>query len=369
MGQGVEVRGGRARVRGHQREEAARGEDAVVDTVPVLAEEHVAGDLAAEQDAVLPHLPLEERVPGLPHDGHAAVAPDVVHQDLRGLHVEDDLGAGMAGQQVAGQDGQQQVRLVPAALLVHDAHPVRVAVVGQTHVGADLGDLGHQVAHVLLHLRVGQVVREGAVRLAVELDHLAAQAPQQLGGEGARDAVARVDHHLQAAGEADVAGDGAQVVLAGIAGASPSVPALEIAGPDGGEQALDLVLGEWGRPPVHHLHAVVRHRVVAPGDGGAPVQTPVRGGEVEQRGVVHPDVHHVDPGGHHAGAEGGLELRGRDAVVHAEGHRVSAPAADERAVGASHLLEHRRRDVAAHLPAHVVGAEDVRVQRVRHAPA
>ena len=70
------------------------GEDPVVDAVVALGEEHVAAHLAAQQDAVLPHLALEMRVPRLPHDGDAAVRQDVLDQGLRALHVEDDLAPG-----------------------------------------------------------------------------------------------------------------------------------------------------------------------------------------------------------------------------------------------------------------------------------
>ena len=278
--------------------------------------------------------------------GWPAVAPDVVHQHLRGLDVEDDLGPRMADQQVAGQEREQQVRLVPPALLVDDADAVRVAVVGEPHVGADLGDLGHQVAHVLLHLRIRQVVGEAAVGLAVELDHLAAEPAQELGGEDARDAVARVDHHLEPAREAHVAGDRAQVLFAGVAGGRAPAAPLEVAGADAGEETLDLVLGERRRARVHHLDPVVGDRVVAAGDGGAAVEPPVGGREVEQRGVVDADVDHVDSGGEHSGPEGGLQLGGRDAIVHAEGHGAAAPPAHQGSVGASHLLEDRRCDVA-----------------------
>ena len=77
-------------------------EEPVVDPVVVLAEEHVAAALPAEQDAVLPHLPLEVRVAGLPHDRHAAMGPDLLDERLRRLHVEDDPFPGPAGQQFPG---------------------------------------------------------------------------------------------------------------------------------------------------------------------------------------------------------------------------------------------------------------------------
>ena len=61
-------------------DDLAGGEDAVVDAVVVFGEEHVAADLAPQQDPVLAHLPLEVGVAGLPHDRHAAVRADVVDE-------------------------------------------------------------------------------------------------------------------------------------------------------------------------------------------------------------------------------------------------------------------------------------------------
>src|SRR5262250_3395453 len=83
-GQGA-LSSGVARRGGGQLDDLAGGEDAVVDAIVVLGEEHVAAHLAAEQDLVVPHLALEVRMAGLPHDGHAAVLADVVDQGLRRL--------------------------------------------------------------------------------------------------------------------------------------------------------------------------------------------------------------------------------------------------------------------------------------------
>ena len=56
----------------------------------------------------------------------------------------------------------------PLALLVDQEHPVGVAVEGQPDVGADLEHPGLQVGLVLRLDRVGRVVGEGAVELAVD---------------------------------------------------------------------------------------------------------------------------------------------------------------------------------------------------------
>ncbi len=134
---------------------------------------------------------------GLPHDGAAAVGAHVVDQHLGRLDVEDDLRAGVPGQEIAGEQGQDQIGLVAPPALVDHTHPVGVAVVGDADVGPLLDDLLDEVPRVLLHLGIGEMVREAAVGLAVELDDLAAESPQELGGEAARDAVAGVHHDLE----------------------------------------------------------------------------------------------------------------------------------------------------------------------------
>src|SRR5262249_25958195 len=111
-----------------------------------------------------------------------------------------------------------------------------------------------------------------------------------------------------------------------------------------------------------HLDAVVLDGIVTARDVGTPVELPVRGGEVEDGRGRLADVHHVDAGRPYARHEAALELAGRLAVVLAHGDGAPAAPADERGVGATHLLEHVRVDVGAHAPADVIGAEDVRVQ-------
>jgi hypothetical protein len=111
-----------------------------------------------------------------------------------------------------------------------------------------------------------------------------------------------------------------------------------------------------------HLHAVVLDRVVAPGDVGAAVELPVGGREVEDRRRREPDVDDVDAGGAHAFDEALFETVRRQAIVPADGDPPAAVAANHGRVGAPDLPEHVGVDVAADEPAHVVGAEHVRVQ-------
>ncbi len=292
----------------------------------------------------------------------------VVDEGLRTLHVENHGRARMAREEIAGEERENQVGLVPPPALVDHPHAVGIAVVGEPHVRARLQHLGHEIAGVLFHLRIGQVVRKGAVGFAVELDHLRTQAPEQLGREAARDAVARVHHYLERARQGHPRRDGVEVLAARVSLRAVARAPLEVTARDGGEESLDLVFGQRRRSPVHHLHAVVGDGVVAARDGGAPVEFPVGGREVEEGRVVHADIHHVQPGREGARGKSFLEGRRGGAIVHAEGDARPAAAADERAVGPAHLGKDFGRDVDAHFAADVVGPEDIGVDAAHDRP-
>ena len=267
----------------------------------------------------------------------------------------------MAREQVAGEQDENQVRLVAAAALVDHAHAVGVAVVGDPEVGAHLRHLRLEGAHGLGLLGVGQVVREAPVRLAEELDHLAAEPAQQLGRVDPGHAVAGVDDHLQASGRAHAPEDGRVVVLAGRARLEPARARLEVTALDHPPEGLDLVLAEGRGAGVHHLDAVVLDRVVAARDVGAAVELPVGGGEVHERRGRDREVDDGDAGAAHPSRKGGLELGRREAVILADGDRAAARAPDQRAVRAPDLTEDVWVDVRADAAADVVRAEDVRV--------
>jgi hypothetical protein len=362
MRHGIEQRGHRPLVTRGDLRHLARGEDTVVHAVVALGEEHVTADLAAEEDAVLAHLALEMRVTGLPHDGHAAVLADLVRQHLRGLDVEDDLGARMPPQQITREQDEDQVRLVPAAALVDHADAIGVAVPRQPEVGARLEDLLLQVDHVVGIFRIGQVIREAPVRVTMQLDDVAAEPAQQRRPVHARDAVAGVGHHFQRTLEPHDLGHDVEVIVARAARRQRARARGERAALDGVPQALDLLLGQRRGAGVHHLHAVVLDGVVAAGDVRAAVELPVRGGEIEDGRGDGPDVHDVEARRPRALDEAGCEPAGRLAVVLADGDRASPVAGDQGAVGASDEPEDLGIDVGADAAAHVIGAEDVGIE-------
>ncbi len=268
----------------------------------------------------------------------------------------------MAGEQIAGEEDQDQVGLVALAALVDDPDAIGVAVVGDPDVGADLENLGLQVLDVALVLGVGQVIRKAPVRLAVELGDLAPDPAQELGTVDAGHAVARVDHDLQSPGRPDDPRDRIEVVLARAALAQAAVAALVVPALDRPEERLDLVLGERRRARVDHLHAVVFDGIVAAGDIGAAVELPVRRGEVEDGRGGRADVDHVDTGRAHTLDKAGLEIVRRQAIVPTDRDAAAAVAMNQGRVGASDLAKDVGVDVAADEPAHIVGAEHVRVQ-------
>src|SRR5207248_11001201 len=101
--------------------------------------------------------------------------------------------------------------------------------------GAELGSAAlyriGELGEVLRLSRIGMVVREAAVDLAVELGDLAAEAPVEARRQHPGDAVAAVDRDLHRACELHVADDALDVGiehigLATLAAAGLEIPAL-----------------------------------------------------------------------------------------------------------------------------------------------
>jgi hypothetical protein len=164
----------------------------------VVAEVVVAGVLAAEHGVGLGHDLLDV---GVAHPGADGVPPSsrttsgTAFEQIRLCRmVEPGFLASMplATRAVVREPGQE------LGLLVDEEHPVGVAVEGQADIGADLEHPGLEVALVLGLDRVGRMVREGAVELAVHDLDVEGQALEDLGGHVTAHAVGRVGHDLQA---------------------------------------------------------------------------------------------------------------------------------------------------------------------------
>src|SRR5687768_6137164 len=171
----------------------------------------MAGHLAGEQRAGFLELRLDERMAGLPDQRSSAVALDVLGKETRALHVVDDLGAGIAAENVLREQHERSVGEDDFAVLRHHTEPVAVAVERESELGVAALQRLDEVDEVRRLRRVRMVVRETAVDLAVELGHLAAKTPVEARREHAGDTVAAVDRDAELPRELHVAGDSLDV--------------------------------------------------------------------------------------------------------------------------------------------------------------
>ena len=149
-----------------------RGDQAAVGAV-VAGEVVVRRVLAAEDRAGVRHHLLDERVPDLRADRHPAVLADDLGHGTRADQVVQHGGARRGPQDGGGEDRGRRRAGQPDAVLVDDEHPVGVAVEGQPDVEPAGAHPRLQVALVGRLQRIGRVVRERPVELAVhhlELD-------------------------------------------------------------------------------------------------------------------------------------------------------------------------------------------------------
>jgi len=212
---------------------------------------------------------------------------------------------------------------------------------------------------------VGQVVGEGAVRLAEQADHLDAERFHEGGHVCAAEAIAGVNHRLDlAATEPDLALDRLQVALdhGQVFGDLP-VADVEVVGLDHHAQGLDLVAIER-QLAVGQLDAVVVGVEVAAGD-----HHPAGARAVGSSGEVHggrqdlADVGDVDAAGGYALDQGGAQGGGAFPVVAADINALDVMVAlHVRAVGSADQPGEVRRQVGidpGDETANIVLAEDM----------
>ena len=209
--------------------EQAGAEDGVIEAVVVAAEEEMRSGFAAEAEAEIAHAPFDDGVAAGREKRLAAMGPDVLDGGEGHFDIDEDALAGMAGQDIAGEDGEDFIGLVADALFIDHAEAIGIAVPGDTEVGAVAADFGGQVGHGGGILGIGQVMGKGAVEVDIEADHLAADALQRLGAGHRRDAVAGVRHDLERSGQGEPASQERPILLFGVAGGEGAGAAFEIA--------------------------------------------------------------------------------------------------------------------------------------------
>ena len=306
----------------------------------------------------------------------AAVPGDRVRHGPGGADVVEDVGARRLLQDAGGEQRRHEVAGHELAVAVDEEAAVGVAVPGDAQVGAGLADLGHDELAVLGQQRVGLVVGELAVGLPVGLDQLERQPAQDRADHRAGHAVAAVEHDLQRPdrrgvdrlqrplleGRVDVG------LLAGAAARGGTEAVLDVRA-DLGEAA---VAGQRDAAAPDQLRARVGLRVVRGGAHQAAVEAARPDEPVEHLGAHHPGVDHVRALGHQPVAVAAGQLGGGEPHVAPQpdaqlvralagqlGERARQPAPDR--------LRRVAVDVAPVEAADVVGLEDLRQVRHRHA--
>ena len=321
------------------------------------------GVLAAEDRAGLGHHLLDERVADARAHGHAAVLADhfghrvrddeVVHDRLAGMPVEDagrdDRGGGRPAHRLAG--------------VVDEEHPVGVTVEGEPDVGAEIEHRALQVLEVLELDRVGGMVRERAVELAVEDGERERKALEHLRHDEPAHAVRGVGHDRERTQHRGV-DEGSHVVAERLEEVEVLDLARDLAARRDARRDHLLDLGEPGlladrrRARAAQLDAVVLRGVVAGGEHRAG-RVELAGREVDDVGGAEPDVGHVGAGEGRALDERGRERHRRRAHVVADDDLLRAREVGKRVADTA-------REVLVDLfgiqPAHVVGLEN-RVER------
>ncbi len=202
------------------------------------------------------------------------------------------------------------------------------------------------------------MVREVAVDVAEERGDRAAEAPEELRGVRAGDAVAAVDRDRHRPGEADVPDDALEVGGRDVVRAVGAGAAGEVAGFDPRAQRLDVgarqrLAGD------DHLEPVVVGRVVAAGHHHAALRAELVGGEVGHRRRHHADVDDVGPRRADAVVERADELGPGQAAVAAGDDGVAAALPRQRAQCPADRVDDRGRERASDHAADVVGLEDL----------
>ena len=267
---------------------------------------------------------------GAPHQRLPTPCTDPRRQVAGALHVVDDGGARVLLQHVGRVEHQLPVGEDHLAVARDHAQPVAVPIESQADVRMTGLHLTDQVAQVLGVRRIGVMVREMPVHLAVQLGEIRdAQRPQQRRCHRARHAIAGIHHHIQGAGQLHLASNAGDVVR-------HHVPRAHRARRGGKQRRITCRIGQRGRNVAdvlavqrgaaqHHFQAVVLGRVVAAGDGHTRATAGQYRGEVHQRRGHHADVDHVHPGGTQPGRQRSRQRRARQPAVTAHHHLTDAP--------------------------------------------
>ncbi len=241
------------------------GIEAVVEAVPALLEKNVAAHLPGEHRPGFLELGLEQGMAGLPEQRYAAVGAYPGEQVARRFDVENDRATRVPAQYISGEQHQLAIRPEDAAIRPDHAESVTVAVEGQADFGTRGLDARAQVTQVFRPRRVGMMVREVAVDVAVHGIHRAAQGAIESGGIGPGDAIAGIDDDAHGPGRLDVVDDALGVGCGDVVLPIAARAWNEIVRFDAPAQPLDGFAGQ-GCAGQDHFQAIVVRGVVRAGE-------------------------------------------------------------------------------------------------------
>ena len=206
----------------------------------------------------------------------------------------------MARQHVTGEQHHLPVRPDDGPLAVDNAEAVSVAIERETEIRPVLAHRRDQVPEIRRHARIGMVIGEVAVDVAVELDDVVAKRLEQPRRDISRDTVAAIDDDLPglvAEGGRDLFADPPDVVLDHLRAPQTALPEtalsrVEIVLLDPASEILDRIAVQRLAGD-HDLQSVVLGRVVAAGDHDAAAGLEMLRREIEQRGRHPPDIDDV----------------------------------------------------------------------------
>ncbi len=266
----------------------------------------VGAHLAAVDGVFLAHTLFDKRMTGFGH--HRLAARGLHHVDgVPGkTRIVNDLRPRVFLEERFRQQADNVVAFDELPFFVEQEAAVKIAVKGDTHIGAVLN---HRVASVVAALRqqrVRDTVREVAVRRVVYFDEGHRHVQRLKAGFKCIDnracrAVTGVNHQLQRfeVCHVDVAQQVVDVLFLQvdllIAAASGFVNRREIVGLG---QTLHVaqagVAADRTRALAHQLHAVVVHRVMAGRHFDTAVHAQVEGGKIDLFCTGKADIQHVD---------------------------------------------------------------------------
>ena len=332
----------------------------VVESIILVREEHVSGQLPGEERVHFLHARLDQRVSRTAILRNASELSHFLLERLGALHLDQNGRPGMRREDLSPVERHQDIAPHDLTAFVDHSETVGVAVERESDIRSVPANRFGKGEKVFAALRVRVMIREGPVGIAIERDDLAPQPFEILPDEEACRAVSCVRDNPEFPGaEADAREEHVDVV-------PTDRPRRDASGfPGVGKPAFgktqdipDLFAVHCGLPecelePVHVL------RVVAPGDHNCAVEV-----QLEKTPVEYRRHHHAEVGDGYARADEPAGRRsadpfGRKADVAADGRFVNAVLHEACAEGGAYLFHVFVGEIAVRDAADVVFPEDI----------